>query len=88
MTEADGTSPSTITNYPKRWSAPQIRGKRIAMYGTLDDNVNYLANADHYSDGTLLTNRFHFAIQDGPLKGKGGLVGWFKYVPLVHHSIA
>jgi hypothetical protein len=30
------------------------------------------------SDGTLLTNRFHFAIQDGPLKGKGGLVGWFK----------
>lgn len=29
------------------------------------------------SDGTLLTNRYHFAIQDGPLKGKGGLVGWF-----------
>ncbi|KAK4686074.1 hypothetical protein P7C73_g4053, partial [Tremellales sp. Uapishka_1] len=28
-------------------------------------------------DATLLTNRFHFAVQDGPLKGKGAIMGWY-----------
>jgi hypothetical protein len=41
----------------------------LTVYNNLETDI---------SDGTLLTNRFHFAIQDGPLKGKGGLVGWFK----------
>jgi hypothetical protein len=30
------------------------------------------------SDATLLTNRFHFAMREGELRGKGALIGWYK----------
>jgi hypothetical protein len=40
--------------------------------------------ADHDSrDGTLLTNRFHMARirgYDEELRGKGGVIGWYKWV--------
>lgn len=54
--------------------------ERTRDQGQEDRNVSEYALYEilTISDGTLLTNRFHFAIQDGPLKGKGGLVGWFK----------
>lgn len=39
-----------------------------------------LLQSKGYSDATLMTNRFHFAVQDGPLEEKSSVLGWYQYV--------